>query len=260
MLPGRPRWQGNVVLSEIVDSINQESPDLVIYLGDGPDRGGPIENMQAFRSALEKLKPPWHPAPGNHETADGAGPDGKRGDGEENFIAVFGDRLPLSDGTGRKVSYYSFDYRDSHFVVLDTAWQSKKDNAKYGLFPGSPQWQWLVQDLEKARPKSRHIFIFGHQPPVNPYNPEYSWANRGAAESFSGICRQYKVDAVFSGHYHAYGSFEDRGTRHIITGGGGAGLYAAPESGGFFHYVLCSVTGDNVIYRVMKMAGAAPLH
>lgn len=253
ILPGRPSWQGNMVLSEIVDRINREDPAFVIYLGDGPDRGGPISNMRAYREAMEKLKPPWHPAAGNHEILNGAGPDGKQGDGEENFIEVFADKLPVTDQRGRRVSYYSFDYMDSHFIVLDTAWQAKKDNEKYGLFPDSPQWQWLQQDLEKARPKSRHIFIFGHQPPLNPMAPGSAWANRKAAESFIELCRQYRVDAVFSGHFHAYKSFRHGDTTHIITGGGGAGLYAPPEAGGYFHYVLCTVEGDKVKYDVVQL-------
>ncbi len=250
ILPEHPQWQGNVVLSQIIGMINRDAPALVIYLGDGPDRGGPIENMRAFRKALEKLNPAWHPAIGNHEVLDGAGPDGKKGDGEENFISVFADKLPVQDGLGRKVSYYSFDYLESHFIVLDTAWPGSE---KYGLFPGSSQWQWLVQDLEAARPKNRHIFVFGHQPPLNPSAPGYSWNNPKAAGDFLQLCRQYRVKAVFSGHYHAFKRFMDGDVTHIITGGGGAGLYAPPEAGGYFHYVLVTVTGDQVEYQVVRV-------
>ncbi|MFZ5632656.1 MAG: metallophosphoesterase [Bacillota bacterium] len=56
-----------------VDRINREDPALVIYLGDGPDRGGPVSDMRTYRETLEELKPPWHPAVGNHEIIGGAG-------------------------------------------------------------------------------------------------------------------------------------------------------------------------------------------
>lgn len=253
ILPDRPRWQGNVILARSIERINLEGTDLAIYLGDGPDRGGPANNLQAFRNVLEGLQVPWHTAVGNHEILGGAGADGKKGDGEENFRAVFADRLPLLDSAGRKVSWQSFDHLGSHFIVLDTAWQARKDGGKYRLAPGSPQWEWLVQDLEAARPKSSHLFVFGHIPPVNPYSPGSAWPDPGEARAFTGLCRQYRVDAVFSGHFHAYKSFSDGDIMHIISGGGGASLYAPPESGGYFHYIVCTVRGDRVEYKAVPV-------
>lgn len=250
ILPDRPQWKGNAILAKLVQRINQDNPDLVIYLGDGPDEGGPISNMVSFREMLGKLKSPWYPAIGNHEIIRGAGKDGNRGDGESNYLEVFNDKLPV-DFRGNRVSYYSFNYRNSHFIVLDTAWQERKDGEKYGLYPGSTQWEWLVQDLKSSQPGCKHIFIFGHEPPLIPYKSGgendskklsdlygTTWNNYQVVESFVQLCHQQHVDAVFSGHIHAYLNFKDGEVTHIITGDAGASLYAPPELGGL---PLCEV-------------------
>ena len=42
---------------------------------------------------------------------------------------------------------------------------------------------------------------------------------------------------------------------HIITGGGGAQLYAEEEKGGFYHFVLVTVDGDKVKGQVIDIKG-----
>lgn len=265
ILPDQPDWRGNKILSKIIEEINTESPDFVVYLGDGPDFGGPVANMCLFREYLNRLKCPWYTAIGNHEIMRGAGIDGKSGDGEDNYLEVFADKLPLKDPGGNRVSYYSFDFAESHFVIIDTAWQDR-GKGPYALYPGSRQWNWLVSDLEKAARYSRHIFICGHEPPLIPYrlgdkssslkyDSSYgtTWSDASTVEAFVLLCSQYKVDAVFSGHFHGYMSFKEGETRHIITGGAGADLHTLPEYGGYYHYTRCFMEGSEVKYEVKRI-------
>lgn len=261
-----PQWRGNKILTQLVEAINKDNPNLVFYLGDGPDEGGPISNMVLFRETLNRLNSPWYPTIGNHEIYRGGSPEGNAGDGERNFQEVFSDKLPVKDAQGKRVSYYSFDYHGSHFIVLDTAWQAMKDVEKNGLQPQNAQWEWLVRDLESSRPRSEYIFIFGHEPPLMPYSaremPYYqkvsdlygsTWNNPHTVESFIQLCRQYRVDTVFSGHFHTYLNFKDGETTHMISGGAGANLHVPPEYGGYYHYVRCFVEKDRVSYQVMRL-------
>lgn len=265
VLPEKPHYHNNVILLDLLKSINKDDPDFTIYVGDGPDLGGPISYMISFREIMNKLKNPWYPVIGNHELSGGAAPDGRDGDGENNFVKVFEDRLPLKDLQGNRVSYYSFDYMNSHFIVLDTAWQDSKGHKKNKLYPGNAQWEWLSQDLESARLKSMHIFLFGHEPPLLPNKHELAenskrfnsiyrtfWDDPKAVEDFIQLCQKYRVDAVFSGHFHGYLDFKNDETTHIITGGAGADLHAPAEAGGFYHYVRCQVEDEHVSYEVVQ--------
>jgi 3',5'-cyclic AMP phosphodiesterase CpdA len=220
--------------------------------------------MYYFREEFGKLKVPYYPVIGNHEISRGSSLDGTQGDGEENFIKVFGDRLPNKDSCGNKVCYYSFDYHDSHFIVLNTAWQHQPENERRVLYPGGEQWQWLVRDLKSSRARSSHIFIFCHEPPLLPdlsggvfiagdLNRFPIWADAKAIESFDLLCRDYQVDAVFSGHLHAFANFKDGDVTHIITGGAGSNLHLPAVLGGYYHYVTCTVRGEQVQYEAVRL-------
>jgi 3',5'-cyclic AMP phosphodiesterase CpdA len=266
IVPGCGECQGNVVLTELVQKINENTPDFVVYTGDGPERGGPILNLQAFRQALDKLKVPWYPVLGNHEIIEGARADGGGGDGEENYLGVFKDKLPVKDSRGKRVSYYSFNRLNCHFIVLDTAWQHRKESGTKGLYPDGAQWKWLVSDLQEARPKCKHIFVFAHEPPLLPgifrLNSRFTFRERGlnttwnnprAAADFLRLCGAYGVEAVFSGHFHGYLKFKNGATTHIISGGAGSSLHVPALLGGYYHYILCTVSGEGVTCEAVRL-------
>jgi hypothetical protein len=54
---------------------------------------------------------------------------------------------------------------------------------------------------------------------------------------------------LFASHIHAYFRGVWHQTPFIITGGAGAPL----KSGGFYHYIAVTVSGDKVDYKVVKI-------
>ncbi|MDA8431577.1 MAG: hypothetical protein M0Z60_01285 [Nitrospiraceae bacterium] len=53
-----------------------------------------------------------------------------------------------------------------------------------------------------------------------------------------------ETTAVFVGHEHLYLRSTIDGVTEIITGGGGATLYAGEGKGRFYHFLLITVSGD----------------
>jgi hypothetical protein len=128
---------------------------------------------------------------------------------------------PANNAAGTE-RYYSFDYGNAHFVVLDT--NSCTD-------PGCKQHTFLEDDL--ANTDAVWKFVFFH-------HSIYSAGDHGSATRIRAdlvpIFDAYGVDVVFMGHDHHYErTFPMRddtpvepgeGTVYITTGGGGRTLRA----------------------------------
>jgi hypothetical protein len=111
--------------------------------------------------------------------------------------------------------FYSFNFGSSHFVAVNT-------NLPYD--PASPQYQWLVQDLEKAvrNPNRKFTFVFQHHPVYSAY---VRGQNPDGVAYLNPLYQAYDVDAVFAGDLHLYDRSDVQGLPYIITGGGGAPPY-----------------------------------
>jgi hypothetical protein len=106
----------------------------------------------------------------------------------------------------------------------------------------------------------KHIFVFVHHPlyPEKGNGHHYG----GSLDKYpkerdrlQSLFVRYKVTAVFEGHEHLYMWKVIDGVTEIITGGGGATLYAGEGKGGFYHFVLVTVDGDSVKGEVIDSSG-----
>lgn len=124
-------------------------------------------------------------------------------------------------------SWYSFDHRDIHFVVLNSQIMN-------GTLPEAEQQiRWLESDLEGHR--DDRIIMFTHMPPffVDEDEPDtgfYNSINEPARSWITGLLRRFKVEMLFTGHTHfrAYNRVGD--TRFFIcpsTTTSRAGFYEA---------------------------------
>ncbi len=95
--------------------------------------------------------------------------------------------------------YYSFDYGNIHFVVLNTG-------DTVGASLSDEQFDWLKKDLASTKQKWKIVAL---------HNPLYSPGKYGTDTSFNALAlglrkqldpifAQYKVDLVLNGHDHVY--------------------------------------------------------
>jgi hypothetical protein len=229
----RPRFERHDFrpFQSLIAKINAANPALIINLGDliyGYGLRSKEHQWEDYMQVIKDIRPPYYQVPGNHDTHSKAA------------RRIYGRRFGKF--------YQSFDYQDCHFVLLDTTEQER-----WGYL-GPAQLEWLKADLKQTH--ARSVFVFFHFPVWEPerITPEYHdfWA-----QTLHPLFRQYRVKAVFAGHYHAYGpTREFDGIRYFISGGGGAEL--RPEyskAGGEHHFMKVKVSGENFDVRIVTDHG-----
>jgi len=201
--------------STIAAKIRQINPDLILHTGDLVSNG--TKNQQWADLFFEPLNNVIDHIPiltclGNHER------------NAPNYFNFFS--LPNNE------SWYSFDYSNCHFIILDT-------NKDYGK--NSKQYKWLRDDLLQTNTRKnadsdkeeevKWKFVFFHHPP---YTSGRHPSNLKVRELLTPLFRKHGVDIVFSGHNHLYersypinsaGSQSDVAVTYVVSGGGGGNLY-----------------------------------
>ena len=145
-------------------------------------------------------------------------------------------------------TYYSFDYKGCHFILLNTEEGKWADEVQFG----SEQMEWLCADIPAHRQK-KHIFIFMHQPAW--YYSGEELAQWETVESWlEGL-----PYTVFAGHFHNLTYETRKGHRYFVLSTTGGSLWPSEvlELGAFHHYTLVTVDGQDV-HTVIIQPGNAP--
>ena len=167
------------------------------------------------------------------------------------------------------IPYGAFNYGNSRFIALDSEepapGSTSSENEPLSLdakpeslgYIGPEQLKILENDL-KANTDKEHIFIFMHHP-IKPAKKEDGLSN--AAELENLFDKFPNVSYVFAGHEHMYydpqaGTQSKQGTQYLVTGGAGAPLKDLP--GGFNHYLIFTVNGKKVTFKLIKVAKDDP--
>lgn len=167
--------------------------DLQVFSGDAVFIGAIQSDWEAFFQASSDgftisdlhARVPFMPANGNH---DGLA---------VNYLAQFALPQELSPGErGQGEEWYSFDYANAHFVVLN---DSVLDAS---VFAGA-QGRWLREDLEAVdRTRTPWVFAIHHRPFYTCESNHRPDLDLRAA--WQPIFDQFEVDIVFNGHNHVY--------------------------------------------------------
>jgi 3',5'-cyclic AMP phosphodiesterase CpdA len=216
---------------ELVRQMAALSPEFVLGTGDYIYGSGSPEVLryqwnEFFRAMapLQAQRPTYFvPAPGNHEISGG--------DGNALFLQYF-----------RRL-YFSFDRGGSHFIVLNSEAPGQESRI------ADEQRIWLKKDLAAAANAS-HIFVAVHRPlyPVALHQGDSLDMYPAERDGLHRLFVQHRVTCVFQGHEHLYHRQTRDGVVYIITGGGGAPLYAKSADGGFHHFL--SVQADRLGYNI----------
>jgi hypothetical protein len=130
------------------------------------------------------------PAIGNHEAITSSGGP---------HLASW--TLPSQGQSGGVASnseyYYSFNYGNIHFIVLDSEVSSRTTTGA--------QYLWLVQDLQASTNADWLVVTFHHPPYTRgSHNSETEAKHVDMRYNFMPLLEQYGVDLVFGGHSHDY--------------------------------------------------------
>ncbi|MDA0746510.1 MAG: metallophosphoesterase family protein [bacterium] len=195
----------------IFQQIPRYRPDFLLIAGDSVSRGSRYEDWNRFLFTPGKdLFPhtPFYLCQGNHE---------------ENSPWYY--RFTHFPDPG---NYYSFDYGNTHFTALDsTAFVEYRDGrpvATDALKPGSPQFEFLVNDLKQSRATWKIVFF--HYPPY--VSGDYQVEEM---RILSPVLEKHGVDLVFTSHTIVYERSHpltankldtESGIIYIVAGGAGA--------------------------------------
>lgn len=218
---------------EILGSVYQACPQIKFALlgGDLTDNGSDAKEWGQFLDAATGVFSliPVLPTLGNHD-----------GSMYMKFFA-----LPQNGPAGLEQEFYSFDYGNAHFVVLDSG-NNTNERAK----------EWLQEDLQGTTKKWK--FAVFHRP-AYPATYDYKEIDKSIRANWIPILEQNRVDMVFVGHQHEYMRTHPIYQNEIQTdpaaygivyvmGNAGSKMYA---KGGEFPYIAAEQTGSN--YQIVEI-------
>lgn len=194
-------------MTECVARMNAERVDFLIELGDfkdqnrTPSEASTLRYLDAAEAAFGAFKGPRYHVLGNHDMDSIS---------KEQFLSRVN-----NTGIARDRSYYSFDAKGLHVVVLDANFTS----AGAGYDRGNFDWRdanvpkeelvWLARDLASA---SKPAIVFVHQQ----LDGGGDHLVRNAGEVRRALEAGGNVLAVFQGHNHA-GDYRSIGGIHYYT-------------------------------------------
>jgi len=152
-------------------------------------------------------------------------------------------------------TYYSFDRKGVHFIVLDSIWITE-DRAYEGRI-GDDQLAWLASDLA-AQPAAKPIIVTTHIPLVTAYEnyndtitvPKHahqlSVANTGKVYP---LFRGHNVLAVLQGHTHVNERVEWQGVPYMTSGAVSGNWWHGTHLGAAEGYTVVSLRGGKLTTR-----------
>ena len=246
---------------------------LYLNLGDLVDNGQDINHWRGWFEGIKGFAPdvPLAAVVGNHETYTLDWQVGM----PVSFVNMFA--FPANGNEKYQNQFYSFDYGDVHFAVVDTNYSN--DFQKFQPELKQDEIAWLETDLANTtKPwkiilQHRDVFIYGFGAESG---REHTFDTHfiEVGQDLMPIYEKYGVNAVLSGHLHTYRrrvplrNFEpnQQGITYIMSGISGnvqypklwsdfawdAGRAPEPEVG---NYMTLEASADKLVFRAFLIDG-----
>ncbi len=136
-------------------------------------------------------------------------------------------------------SYYSFDHKGWHFIVLNTS----------NSVVGEKQKQWLAADLKKVDSETP-IIISTHVPFLSVYYPALQgrYTDSDTFKNFKEIWDMFEgknLKLVLQGHMHLYEEIKVKGVQFITAGAVSASWWGGDYHGTEEGYLLINIDGND---------------
>jgi len=188
---------------------------------------------------------PVHAVIGNHDVF-GVGPKaGILGTHPEYGKKMFANRV------GQGKTYRSFDFRDWHFVLLDSifvtptsAYEGRIDNE---------QFAWLQQDLQAVGNK-RPVVLVTHIPFISIFPALQNGSTQAVSSSVVvanskqvlDFCADYNVKLLLQGHLHVVEDHRYRGSQYITSGAVCGNWWKGVRMGHPEGFAVFTIQGDQI--------------
>jgi 3',5'-cyclic AMP phosphodiesterase CpdA len=236
-------------LQQAVKNITSKNVDVVINEGDmlgscgGDDKCE--RGLTRWKETLSTLYSKTYEMMGNHDRTGKAKSDA--------LWQKFFD-LPTNGPEGYKELVYSFDFQNSHFVVLNSEKPSEHAVDKN-------QRDWLEQDLTNN--KKDTTFVFFHEPayPVKHKISSSLDAKPEERDALWKILKEHSVNAVFNGHEHIVSRRAVDGVYQFVFGNTDSYDHELPEAGVAEYsyqgnaFGLVEVTGKKITVSTYSVNG-----
>ena len=228
-------------------------PDFAIMGGDhvfdavSVDRTRATTVFDLYKKTEQSLQMPIYHAIGNHDIF---GVDTKSGASPTD--AGYGKKM-YEDRVGR--TYYSFDHKGWHFVVLDSIqptedrlWQARIDD---------PQLAWLKEDLSHVGAMTP-IIVTVHVPLVTAFatyaekvttTQKYNTLTVDNAPDVLAVFEGHNVAAVLQGHLHVNEMIQLKNTQYILGGAVCANWWRGPRLGFSEGFTVVSARAGKITTR-----------
>jgi predicted MPP superfamily phosphohydrolase len=238
---------GSASQKRLRNQMLRDSFDFILTTGDNSQGEGTYRQFDrtifhVYRPILGKV--PIFPTLGNHDylTDDGA-----------PYLAIF-DLPNNAQSDSNRMRYYSFDYGNVHFAVVDSTPLVKAKDVTVG----QEMLAWLRRDLSRATQPWKIVTC--HHPP---YNAGHYGSNERVQAELVPVFEAYGVDLVLSGHQHNYQrskplrrgqvtTTEAGGIVYIVSGAGAAARHRCSAPSWLAHSVS---SVDFGLYNRIRVSG-----